>query len=702
MINDLKPKTDDELQSIVQRAIEDAVSFVNSEIAEERNKAQRYFEGRVDIEHEEGRSKVVSTKCRDVVRATKPPLMRAFMATDKPVEFVPKGPEDVAMAEQKTAYAKWKFEQKNGYGIVQGAFHDALVKKQGVVKVYWEDYSEADIEEFSGYSDEQIAMLVQTPDVEIVEHELTDEGHAGKFSRVDSNGDVCFDLIAPEDFFVNAEAVTLDDAYCCGHRNNDMRVGDLLEMGYDYEEVIDYAGDEDDAMAEEADLNRRGYVEYDSDESSEDPTMRRILVTEAYMKVDVEGVGAPQLYRFTCLGSSYHMLDYELADDVPFAVFEVDPEPHTFFGRSLVELIMDDQDAATSMLRGIIDNIHLTNSPGAQVLDASVNMEDFLNNEIGRVVRVKQMGAIEYDAVPFTAGSTLPAMQYYDEQIENKTGVSRASMGLNPDILQNTTAAAVNVFTEAASGHVELMARNLAEGGMTRMFMLIAEITHKHVDRPTMMRLDGQYVEVDPRSWTMDMDISANVGLGTGGEVEKEMVMREMLQHQFQIWSAYGPGNGLVTLTGIRNTLADIAKLGGVHNVDKYIQPMNPQIEQQMMQQMQAAAQAEQQGMSDPAAMMVQGEIQKAQINAQAKVTTDMAKLQQKAAADAAKLKQDGTLKVADMQMDAMKANQQADIQRDDMVQQRILEAAKLLGEYGIRVDQNAIQREQAANNATN
>ena len=99
---ELKPKTRDEIESIVQDAVDDAVSFVEAEISEDRIKAQRYLDGRVDIGHEDGRSKVVATKVRDVVRATKPSLMRVFLSTSRPVEFVPRTPNDVAMCEQAT------------------------------------------------------------------------------------------------------------------------------------------------------------------------------------------------------------------------------------------------------------------------------------------------------------------------------------------------------------------------------------------------------------------------------------------------------------------------------------------------------------------------------------------------------------------------------------------------------------------------
>jgi len=54
-----QPKDRREIESIVQNAISEAVDFVESEISQDRIKAQRYYDGEVDIGYEDGRSKVV-------------------------------------------------------------------------------------------------------------------------------------------------------------------------------------------------------------------------------------------------------------------------------------------------------------------------------------------------------------------------------------------------------------------------------------------------------------------------------------------------------------------------------------------------------------------------------------------------------------------------------------------------------------------
>jgi len=150
------------------------------------------------------------------------------------------------------------------------------------------------------------------------------------------------------------------------------------------------------------------------------------------MKIDVEGTGVPEMYKILMGGSNYKVLDYEPWGEIPFAVFEVDPEPHTFYGRSIADILFNEQDASTSMLRGVLDNIALTNNPRTEIIDGMVNVDDLLNNEVGGVVRVKQGGSIRELVVPFVAGQVLPAMQYFDQEIESKTGVTKASSGTEP------------------------------------------------------------------------------------------------------------------------------------------------------------------------------------------------------------------------------------------------------------------------------
>ena len=357
----LEAMDDKTVEGIIQKAVEDAVDFIEAEIEEPRIKSQRYYDGEVDIGYEEGRSRVVATKCREVVKSLKPAIQRVFLSTENVVEFVPRMPEDIDVCEQMTKYANYKFMQNNGYRLLNDVFQDAMVKKTGIAKVMFEDTTKNEIHELHNLSDDEFNFLVEPDEITVLEHttnaeaSIDEEGleieeirHDVKISREITSGDISITSIPPEEFFVDRNARSIDDFFVIGHRT-DMTIADLLEMGFDHEEVHNLQGNMATFEAE-SEFERRNYAVDEDEDESADPTSRKVVVTEAYMKLDKEGTGKPSMYRFILGGSSYKVLSCELAEDVPFAIFEVDPEPHAFFGSSLVDLVMDDQDAATSML----------------------------------------------------------------------------------------------------------------------------------------------------------------------------------------------------------------------------------------------------------------------------------------------------------------------------------------------------------------
>ena len=688
----MQPKklSEEEVKNAVSVAVREAVDFVESEIAPDRIKAQRYFDGESYLGSEEGRSQVVATKCRDTIRSVKPSLMRVFLQSGTPVEFIPRRPETVKAAEQATKYAEYIFERNNGFNIISDVFHDALIKKVGVAKVYYDETEEVEFDEYSGITEDQIELIRQDPDTEIIEQEIIIEARIDemgvqiepafyeiKVAHTRKEGQIKIKSIAPEDFFVDRDAISIDDCYVCGYSSTG-RVGDLVAMGFDFEEVYKLSGTSDSTVSDEEEFARRGWDDNSETDISIDPSMRRVLITEAYMKMDIEGVGVPKMYKFLCAGQDFEVLDYEVCDYNPFAVFEVDPEPHTFFGRSLVDIIIDDQDASTSLLRGLLDNIAMMNNPRLIVNDSMVNMDDILNNEIGGIIRAKDTSQIREVAIGGAASAALPAMTYYDESIRAKTGVSGASMGMDTDVLQSQTAAGVNAAVQAASAVSELIARTLAEGGMKQMFDIIAKLARQHPNANEIMRVDGEFVPVDPSSWGTEIDITANVGLGNNKHAERAATLQQALQLQMQVYQGYGAQNGLVTLTNIRNTVADIMKLGGISNADRYIMPMSFEREQQMLMQQQMMQQQQAQGG------------QQALDPNMAFIETERMKAATKAQVDMQKVVMENQLKMHELGM-------KDDLERDQMAQNLLVDAAKVVGQYGANVDVARIKAEQNA-----
>jgi hypothetical protein len=301
-------------------------------------------------------------------------------------------------------------------------------------------------------------------------------------------------------------------------------------------------------------------------------------------------------------------------------------------------------------------------------------------------VRVKQAGSIREQVVPFTAGSTLPALQYFDQLVDNKTGISKASQGLNADVLQSASATAIAATMQGAAGQAEVIARNLAEGGMRRLFKLIAHCIINNSDKEEIIRLNNEFVEVDPRSWNADADMIVNVGIGTGQQAEKSAVLRETLQMQMSVWQQYGAQNGLVTMTNVRNTLADLLGSVGLRNTDRYYLPVTFEKEQELIMAKQEEAQMQQQ-------MMQQGQ-QQTDPN-QAFMATEQMKAQTRAQVDMAKLQLDAQKAASDDKFRMHELAMKDDLQRDEMVQELAVKVAEILGKYETAVDTTAIKAEQ-------
>lgn len=702
------PLSDDEIQGIVGQAIDDAVDFIESEIAERRLKSTRYFNGEVDIDNEDKRSSVVATKCRDTVRAVKPSIQRIFMTADRPVEFVPQGPEDIASMEQAGTYAAAKFRQNNGFQILRDVTHDALVNITGFTKTHWSDYDQVKVYSYADLDEAQYRAVIDAPDVEVLaETARTDDETVQlmqeqidaamqmaqqaqamgqpvdpsqipqmpnplpqlydlRILRRTPRGKLVIETVPPEDFFIDRNARSDEDFYIIGHRT-EMRAADVIAMGIDEDEVLDLdSGGGTDTRDQEDEERRRYSIDRDQSENSADPAMKLVTITEAYMRVDVDGTGVPIMHKFIMGGSANRLLAFEPVDDHPFASWHVDPEPHTFFGRSLVEIVEQDQDAATAVLRGILDNVQMTNNPRTEAVKGMVEIDDLLNNEIGAIVRVTQPNMIRELTVPFVAGQTLPALQYIDNMVEIKTGVTRASMGLDPDALQSTTKAAVTATVSAGAGQVEVMVANLAYTGMRRLFKQILKLMSQHSTRAEMLRVNGSYIALDPRIWDTELDAEVNVGLGTGREEQKAAILGQVLQLQMQAIQNFGPDNPLAGLPQMRNTLADLLAINGVHNSDRHFMPTQPQ----QPQQPQGAAPPQ----PDPSQALVQAET----VKAQAKIASDSARLQ----------------------LDLYKAQLADDRERDKMAQDMELAMAEIAGKYGIAIDTARIKAEQAATQA--
>ncbi len=600
-------KMDDiEFQSVVRNEIEQALGHYDTEYSQDRIDAMDYYLGEPFGNEQPDRSQVVSTEVSDTIEHIMPSLMRIFTQSDDYVRFVPHGPEDVAIAEQASDYCNWVINNDNrGFEIMHNWFKDALILKSGVVKFYWDEIIEVETEEYEGLNEDELTILLADPEVDVVSRDERTvgedmEGPEGivipapviydvKIKRTKNNGNVRIENVPPEEFLIGNRAKSLEDANFVAHRST-MTVSDLVSMGYDRDEIEQYAGYTDLDISEER-TSRFEDLETSAAHDSNDPTMRNVLVTECYIRSDYDGDGVAEFRRVLTIGDGYHILENEEFDHIPFAILSPILMPHRAIGRSVAELIMDVQLIKSTLMRQLLDNIYNTNNARVVAVEGQVNLDDLLTNRPGGIVRTRTAGAVQPLQVPEVSSSVFPALNYMDSVKEQRTGISRQSMGLDADALQSTTATAVAAMQAASQGKIEMIARVFAETGVRALFRGILHLVTKYQNKEKIIRLRNQFVPMNPREWESAYDVQINVGLGTAQRDQQIAFLSQIAQKQEQIIAQFGPQNPMVSMSQYRNTLAKIAELSGFKDATQFFAP-SEQIEAVLAQQAQAAAQA--------------------------------------------------------------------------------------------------------------
>jgi len=105
--------TDEQLRSLVDSEMDDAMGAEGGEIAEERSRAWDYYLSKALGNEEEGYSRVVSSDVADVVDGTMPSLLRIFTTADNVAAFDAVGPEDEDAAQQASDYVNHVFFKTN-------------------------------------------------------------------------------------------------------------------------------------------------------------------------------------------------------------------------------------------------------------------------------------------------------------------------------------------------------------------------------------------------------------------------------------------------------------------------------------------------------------------------------------------------------------------------------------------------------------
>lgn len=644
---DPEPMTEEDLGAILDGQIQDAKDYDSSELIELREKALKYFNGEVDFAAPAGRSQVVSRDVADTHGLIMPSLMRVFLATDSVAIYNPATPADEEFARQATDYVNYVvLKECNGYTQFRSSFHDGLLVGNGPLKHWWDDTPTYSTESFTGLPDDAFTMLVNDPDVEVIEHseypdpsfvppppmpmmgpgspmlgmpagpvpQMPPEGgmpmpgmppeggmpmpeapklHDCKVKRVTSHGRLRLMTMAPEDLLLGRGTLALDEENCrfAAHRWRKTRSA-LIKEGHDPDKVNALPVWSGATVNSTEELAREPHRLREDGDNAPDKSTELVEGYECFLQCDYNGDGIAEWLKVNkvlgCENGNGILSCDEWGDDLPFSDIVPDPIPHRWRGRSLFDATEDIQRIKTVAMRQVLDNVYMTNAPRQVVLENGVvNPEQLQDFEIGTTIIEKTPNSVRYDVVPFVADKVYPILEYLDQVVEKRTGISQRAMALDMDTLSESTATAIRANQAAVHTKVEEYARNIAEyGGLRRVFSKILKLIVKHQDRERTVRIRDKWVTVDPRAWNSEMDVTINTGIGSGSREHDLTMLMGVATKQEQIVQQLGPVNPICGVDRLMDTYRLTVEAAGLKPAERFFPVIDQGVMQQLQQQM--------------------------------------------------------------------------------------------------------------------
>lgn len=527
-----------------------AESYYETAAWPEREKAYDYYLRRPRGDERQGRSRVIASEVFKTVEGITTAITNLFVNEDSPVEFVPRAQGDEEKADIRTKAVLYYIDaQANGFNAMTQAIKDGILSKTGYLTWRWEKKKTLRQEKYKNQTDQSIALILDNRDAQVVQREpgepIESQDEMGNpvmqptFNIVcnitESVGKVVLEAIPPEEILVSprARSSLIEDAPVVIWRT--MRTKDeLLMEGYDPElvESLGYAN----TQTSELTSREKDYA-LDWTEQVE------VRTFWLYVDQDQDGVFE---YR-KIVRCEDQIIQNEIADELPIASWCPTPMTHEFYGRCPADEAIEAQDVQTTLWRQSLDKLYRSNNPIIRASNQTV-LEQLMKPEIGRPYLAKD-GDMQVYAMPADNGESLQMIEFSKADNENTTGFTRYAQGMDAKSL-NQTATGVKIITNMSQERVKKMARRFGHC-WARACRGVSKLLSQNCDKALDMRLSDTYVQVDPREWIEQYDMTVKVGLGIPDKQERIQSAISMSQLQQQL--AQITGGKVVTEKNLYN-----------------------------------------------------------------------------------------------------------------------------------------------------
>jgi len=603
----------------------EADTIQGNEVSEQRIRNHVYYAIEKVGGEKKNRSHHVSADVFDSVESQKAYYQEAFSGNRRPVVFQPEDEQD-KLARLATEYVTDQFKSKNkGFAFIRDSLHDAMVAKRCVAKVEWRSDVITKTEQFDNLTQAQLLQLQQRPDIVSIDPTKTDSGPNGVkvFSgTLDREEDVGFnevELVQPERYYRDPNVSFVEEANFAGFQE-DLSRRDLMDQGFDEEEVMALRLDYRFRQNEEETARKSHDQSWSrARRSKREPEMELITVYWHWGYFDLSnfrkgggvapGIGDVRLYKFVWSQGALltlpetmefdedgTMIDsrrfIEEKDGMPFKEWTQYKISHAEFGLCEADVQYDLQRTKSNLRRLIIDNQAMGNTSRWKARHGFIkNPRELLDNNIGSVLWLKDMKALEPLITPPISNASFNLLETLDVEKENRSGLSRLAKGLSGDAISHQNAAdMIQRLTNASNRRVLRGVRDYAETFLSEIFLRIYTLGVRHDKSTHHVEINGQWIPLTPQKWPMRTKAKVTVALTPDEGREKGMFLMQahgMMSQDEELKKLYGVSQKHAMMN-------DIFELMDAGDASRYMMhPASEEYKQQLQreQQMQEMAQ---------------------------------------------------------------------------------------------------------------
>ncbi len=658
-----------------------------------------FYQGEPFGDEVEGRSQLVT---RDVAEATDymlTSILGTVISGDKVISFEAKDGANTQAADDATEVIQYQFmRQQDGYRLLHDWIKAGLLEKNGIVKTWVERKFERvtlEVPVEAIEDDGEGNLSIDGNEVLESEHINPDEIAQNEFGETlaDELGEpmpapaimrvkvkralppVFRDALVPfEQFGVSADARDLATA---NYKFNMVpkSLSDLRKMGFEFDDDEIWSGNDQTQVVSDARDAQRSIKDENVYHRG---AMRRVWLREEYAFWDFDGDGIAELLCVHRVGTK--ILSVEEVDEYigdPFEEWSPFPMTARRLGQSLADKIMDVQRVRSVLLRQGMDSLYMSTNPRTLVHEQSMS-----ENTIDDLLTVRSGALIRWTGTTAPAAwATLPVheqafqgMQMMAEEMQGRTGITPLNQGLDADVFNRT--ATGTALLQSQGKQIELyVARNFVEA-FARLAVKKYRLMRQYGE-PMRLQVDGQYRDIDPRTWPEDIDVRIKVGLGTGNKDQKIAKLQMVVESGAE---ALAQGMPFVTVQNVYNATRALITEMQIGNPSDYLtEPPKP----------------------DPNAPPPPPKPDPKVIEAETKQMQAQADIRDKAQKQQAEIAMDQQVAAAKIDMAREAAAQDAQLKRDRAVEESRLAQDRADFEKELAIDNQLFQQRLAVANAS-